>query len=110
MALEDFLEPEIAVTAAVAAAVFSPKGRRLLRRGVVYGLSGVLVAGDAVTALSRNVGHGLQSVGTSAAQATRNLTQQAKAGAEEASGKAAAGHEQTASSDGTGNASAENPS
>ena len=40
MELEDYLEPEIAVTAAVTAALVSPRGRHILRRGAVYGIAG----------------------------------------------------------------------
>jgi len=58
MDFEDFLEPEIAVTAVVAAAVFSPGARKLLRRGLVYGTAGALIAGDAVTSFARRVGRG----------------------------------------------------
>jgi len=58
MDLEDFLEPEVAVTAVVAAAVFSPGARKLLRRGLVYGTAGALIAGDAVTSFARRVGQG----------------------------------------------------
>jgi len=56
MDLEDFLEPEVAVTAVVAAAVFLPGVRQLLRRGLVYGTAGALLAGDAITSLSKRVG------------------------------------------------------
>jgi len=37
MALKNHLEPEVAVSAAVMAAIFSPKARSWLRRGLVYG-------------------------------------------------------------------------
>ena len=50
MAAKDFLESEVAVAVAVTAAVFSPRARRVLRRGLVYGVAGVLKAGDAVSA------------------------------------------------------------
>ncbi len=63
MDLEDYLQPEIAVTAAVTAAVFSPGARRLLRRGVVYGLAGALMAGDAITSFARSIGRGVQEAG-----------------------------------------------
>ena len=63
MDLDDYLQPETAVAAAVAAAVFSPRTRRLLRRGVVYGLGGALKAGDAVTSFSRSIGRGVQEAG-----------------------------------------------
>jgi len=78
MALEDFLEPEVAVTAVVAAAVFSPKGRSWIRRGLVYGTAGVLIAGDALTSFGRSVGRGVQQAGTAAATATQNVADQAK--------------------------------
>jgi len=60
MDLEDFLEPEVAVTAVVAAAVFSPGARKLLRRGLVYGTAGALIAGDAVTSFARRIGQGAE--------------------------------------------------
>lgn len=63
MALDDYLEPEVAVTAVVAAAIFSPQGRQILRKGAVYGLAGVLVAGDALSTAGRNLGQGLQRAG-----------------------------------------------
>jgi hypothetical protein len=66
MELEDYLEPEIAVTAAVTAAIFSPRGRQFLRRGAVYGIAGALMAGDAIASFARNVGQGFRQVGTSA--------------------------------------------
>ncbi|GAC1345800.1 MAG: hypothetical protein NVS4B7_11070 [Ktedonobacteraceae bacterium] len=79
MAFEDYLEPEIAVTAVVTAAVFSPQARKLIRRGLVYGTAGVLIAGDAIASMARTVGQGVQQAGASAAQAAQNATQQAQA-------------------------------
>jgi hypothetical protein len=78
MALEDYLEPEVVVTAAVTAAIFSPTARRWIRRGLVYGTAGVLIAGDAVTSLARNVGQGVQQAGAAAANATQHVANQAK--------------------------------
>src|SRR5437763_6692566 len=78
MAVEDFLEPEVAVAAAVSAVVFSPKGRKFLRRGAVYGLAGLFVAGDALSSFARGVGQGAQRVGASAAQAARTTMEQAQ--------------------------------
>jgi hypothetical protein len=63
MELEDYLEPEIAVTAAITAALFSPRGRQILRRGVVYSIAGVMVAGDAITSFARNIGQGFRQRG-----------------------------------------------
>ena len=60
MELEDFLEPEIAVAAAVTAAVTSPRVRRALRRGAVFGLAGALAAGDTIASFSRGVRRGVQ--------------------------------------------------
>ena len=56
MDVEDLLEPEVAVGAAIAAAILSPKVRGLMRRGAVYGLAGALMAGDAVSAAAKGVG------------------------------------------------------
>ena len=70
MELEDFLEPEIAVVAAVAAAVFSPQVRGWLRRGAVYGMAGALMAGDVVTGFARGVGRGMQQAAGAAQDTT----------------------------------------
>jgi hypothetical protein len=69
MELEDYLEPEIAVTAAVAAAVFSPQGRNLLRRGAVYATAGALIVGDTVTSFARSIGAGFRQAGAPATEA-----------------------------------------
>ncbi len=68
MELEDYLEPEIAVTAAVTAAVFSPRGRQFLRRGAVYGIAGTLIVGDAITSFARSIGQGFRQMGAPAAE------------------------------------------
>ena len=106
MAFEDYLEPEIAVTAAVTAALFSPRARRVFRRGAVYGLAGVLAAGDTITSLSRNVGHGIQEASTAAVEATRRTMEEAKAGAAEAAEKIHATHSSTGQADGETHATA----
>jgi len=56
MAVEDYLEPEVAVAVAVTAALGSPRARRVLRQGAVYSVVGVLKAGDAVGMFARGVG------------------------------------------------------
>ncbi len=93
MALEDSLEPEIAVTAAVVATASSPKVCGWIRRGLVYGTAGVWIAGDAATSVARNVGQGIQQVGAAAANSAQNAANQAKATAtsttDMASGKTA---------------------
>jgi len=78
MALEDFLEPEVAATAVVVAAVFSPRARKIIRRGAVYGLAGILVAGDALASAGKSVGRGVQAAGTAASQAASNTVQKAQ--------------------------------
>jgi hypothetical protein len=63
MDFDDFMEPEIAVTAAVTAAVLSQRGRQMLRRGAVYGMAGALVARDAIASFARGIGQGFRQVG-----------------------------------------------
>lgn len=60
MALEDFIEPEVGIAVALTAAVASPGVRKVLRQGAVYGLAGILMAGDAVSALAQGVKRGVQ--------------------------------------------------
>ena len=72
MALEDYLEPEVAVTAVVVAAVASPRARKIIRRGAVYGLAGILVAGDALAAAGRGIGRGVQAAGAAASHVASN--------------------------------------
>jgi hypothetical protein len=69
MEFEDFVEPEIAVTAAVTAAVFSPRARKVIRKGLVYGMAGALAAGDILASFARSIGQGCQQA--SAAPAAR---------------------------------------
>jgi hypothetical protein len=65
--MEDFLEPEVAIAAAVAAAIFSPRVRGVLRRGAVFGVAGALMASDALSAFARGMGRGVQQARVSAA-------------------------------------------
>jgi hypothetical protein len=58
MALDDWLDSEVAVAVAATAAVLSPGFRRVLRRGAVYGVAGVLKATDVATAAARGVARG----------------------------------------------------
>jgi hypothetical protein len=60
MDLDDFMQPEVAVAAVVVAALFSPRTRKFLRRGLVYGTAGVLIAGDTITSFARNIGQGIR--------------------------------------------------
>ena len=60
MALDDYFESEVAVAVAAAAVVFSPRVRNIARQGAVYGLAGVLMAGDAIGSFARGIGRGVQ--------------------------------------------------
>jgi hypothetical protein len=60
MALKDYLEPEVAVAVVVTAAIASPPVRKVLRRGVVYGLAGLLTASDKITAAARGIAQSAQ--------------------------------------------------
>lgn len=70
MALEDYFEPEVAVTAVVTAALCSPRARKFIRRGAVYGMAGLLKAGDAVTAFAGSVKQGVQEAQNGSAKHT----------------------------------------
>jgi hypothetical protein len=63
MALDDFLDSEVAVAVAATAVALSPRARRLVRRGAVYGVVGALKATDLVTAAARGVASGVSSQG-----------------------------------------------
>jgi hypothetical protein len=82
MAMDDYVESEVAVAVAATAAVLSPRVRRWIRRGAVYGLAGALVAKDAVATFAQGVARGIRHA-TSEAEAA------AQAGGERASVKGA---------------------
>ena len=77
MDLDDFWEPEVAVTAGVAAAVAaaaaSPRVRKALRQGAVYGLAGLMIAGDKIAGAAR----GLASSAQQATASVRGAAQEA---------------------------------
>ncbi len=54
MAAEDYLDSHVAVAVAATAAILSPRVRKVLRRGAVYGVTGVLMAGDAISGAARD--------------------------------------------------------
>ncbi|HEX8036137.1 MAG TPA: hypothetical protein VF510_19930 [Ktedonobacterales bacterium] len=65
---ENFISPEVGITAAVVAAVASPPVRKVVRRGAVLGVAGVLMAGDAITSFARGLGQGASAVGSHGAE------------------------------------------
>jgi hypothetical protein len=66
MALDDFVESEVAVAVAATAAVLSPRVRGVLRSGAVYGLAGALIAADTVASVARGAGRGARQTAASA--------------------------------------------
>lgn len=62
MDLEDYASSEIAVAVAATAALMSPRVRQTVRRGLVFGLAGALMAGDAVASFARGISRGVQQV------------------------------------------------
>ncbi|HEX6797461.1 MAG TPA: hypothetical protein VF116_07080 [Ktedonobacterales bacterium] len=68
MDLEDFFSPEVGITAAVVGALASPQVRKILRRGAVAGLAGLLIAGDAIKQTAEGVGQTVQNAATQAQQ------------------------------------------
>jgi hypothetical protein len=53
MALDDFFDSEVAIAAGLTAAALSPPVRRVVRRGAVIGLAGIMTAGDAMVGAAR---------------------------------------------------------
>lgn len=87
MAVEDFLESEVAIAIAATAAAISPPVRRVLRRGAVYGIAGALIAGDAILSFARGLGAGVQQATTAATKAVQQTAASPKAGADAAGGE-----------------------
>ena len=54
MGLDDFLESEVAIAAGVTAAALSPGVRRVVRRGAVLGLAGMMNVGETVAGAARS--------------------------------------------------------
>jgi len=73
--LDDLLEPEVMVAVGVTAAVMSPTVRKVLRKGVVYGLAGLMIMGDKIAAAARGVSRGAQNL-TASARNTAQATEQ----------------------------------
>ena len=58
MGVDDYMDREAGIIAAATAAAVSPRARELFRRGAVYGLAGVLKAGDVAAAAARGAVRG----------------------------------------------------
>jgi hypothetical protein len=61
MALDDFFDSEVAIAAGLTAAVLSRPVRRVMRRGAVLGLAGIMTAGDALAGAARGAMHEAQA-------------------------------------------------
>jgi len=85
MALDDYVESEVAIAVAATAAIFSPRVRGVLRQGAVYGVAGLLVVGDAVGSFARGIGRGAQN----AARTTADVAGTAVDATTDAAGSAA---------------------
>lgn len=93
MAHDDGTEAKVAAAAALTAVVLSPRVRDVLRRGAVYGLAGVLTAGDALWAFARGVSRGVRTSmvpGTRAEPAPADVAVDRGAGASAAAGSSVA--------------------
>ncbi len=95
MALEDYLESEVVVAVAATAAILSPRVRGVLRRGAVYGLAGVLRAGDAISSAAPGVSQGAQQAAASAASTVQDVAGQARAAAEGGEGARTSGESES---------------
>ncbi|HZB84847.1 MAG TPA: hypothetical protein VE288_18595 [Rubrobacteraceae bacterium] len=80
MALDDFVETEVGVAVAATAAIASPRVRRLLRQGAVYGLAGALIAGDRAASVARGAGPASQKAAFAAGEAVSSFTSGAAVG------------------------------
>src|SRR5436309_5403489 len=81
MELDNLMESEIVVAVAATAAVLSPRVRNLVRRAAIYGLAGVLMAGDALTSAGRGLARGAQEGATTAALTVQEASDRVKAAA-----------------------------
>ncbi|HYY05356.1 MAG TPA: hypothetical protein VE997_02175 [Candidatus Limnocylindria bacterium] len=78
------IEREVGIAIAATATALSPKAREAVRRGAVYGLAGVIKAGDVVVGTARGAARGAAQgfTGRDGAPATEGA-QEAEAGAGE---------------------------
>jgi hypothetical protein len=61
MPFENYAEPEVAVAAVVVGAAASPSLRKVVRRSLVYGLAGALIAYDRSSAVAQGIVKGVKS-------------------------------------------------
>jgi hypothetical protein len=78
MALEDFMDSEVGIAVAATAVVLSPQVRGFLRRGAVYGLAGLMKAGDTLGTAARGVAGEVQQAANSGAAAVQDTAAEAR--------------------------------
>ena len=54
--MADLFDKEVVMAVGATAALMSERTRRVLRRGAVYGIAGVMSAGEAVASAAKSVG------------------------------------------------------
>ena len=60
MDIDEIVSPQVGAAVALTAIVSSSRTRRWLREGAVYGLAGVLTAGNAIVSFGRGASRGFQ--------------------------------------------------
>lgn len=76
MSLDDYVEAEVLVAVVATVAALSGPGRRVLRKGAVYGLAGGLIAGGAAASFGRGMIHGIRDA-TASSDEQQGAEQQA---------------------------------
>jgi hypothetical protein len=69
----DLFDKEVVMAVGATAALMSERARRVLRRGAVYGIAGVMSAGEAVTAAARSVGRDAERVSSNGHEQTGSV-------------------------------------
>jgi hypothetical protein len=82
MAVDDWLDSEVALAVAATTVVLSPKARRVVRRGAVYAVAGALRAADLASAAARGVAQGVGSPGRPAGAGSADTGERAESKAQ----------------------------
>jgi hypothetical protein len=88
MGVEDFMEAPVGVAVAATAALMSPRARQVMRRGAVYGLAGVLKAGDVAASAARGVASGVRETAAPPEEAAAERPHAARGGSHAAGRRA----------------------
>jgi hypothetical protein len=99
MGVDDYMDREAGAIAAATAAAVSPRARELLRRGAVYGLAGLMKAGDVAVAAARGAVKGAKDGAAGTSQtSTSSASRPRQTRRSTGSGKAGSGSGTTRSS------------